>query len=1161
MAYSLKLAGLTAQVDAVDLPDYEPHGLFMRHALELFNIPCSGLVVAMHGTLNKALEHVWHPAQPDCESLNEVSQINALRYRASDHRYALSKAYADNWEEKGGFAPQLVDPRQFVDRTVPAKPRKNWRAPPPRLIFAGRMERRKGPDLAIDLAWCLPKGSFSELLFIGPDHIDQGLGRATDNLRAIAKERNVRVRFQGPMSQADLFRLFEERSVLLLPSRYDTFNLVALEAFLRGCPVFVSDQTGFAQWLCETYPDLGQYVLNYSCSRSGVTDVARVLQNYDMERGQLVSSLKKHSPNWPSEPLDDLYTLNTPAFDTKARHELNDIFADLLHLLIVNFTSLDGEEATRDSVSAIVADLKSRAARPDLAPAHPPEERELGDISGEELLAKSPLFDQNAYCKAHPLVNFDVTSPIAHYIQNANRTGANPSSFFETTDYLSANPDVQIHKVNPLEHYLRHGYKEDRTVHPFFDEAWYRQSVMELEAAAQPPLEHLLAKRNQPELTGHPLFVRSWYAKQCADAGITVRGSFYVHYLEHGRKILLSPHPLFDAKWYSEINPDILMNGADPWHHFLTIGRVEGRRPHMLFDRFDLGKAADPNGFVLALFQTVADIFKEHEDNTSLREAIALLSKRPMSELLDNALQIAGACNKVPDSEFSAYLARHGENTPEEIRQKLKFYCDLLIPMQCGRAVTLRQMARLARGCGEDLLAVTYLLRVLRLNGHDRYGDLPYVLTVLREKGFEVEADAAYAMFDDRLAARDRTRAFLDDQKKQQMTKDHSPAAVVDKRCSMQKDPTVSVIVSMYNAETKLPTLLDNLALQTLAQVQKMEIVLVDSNSPAQERKVFERYAQTSDIPMVYVRSEERETIQKAWNRGITFAKGKYLCFLGCDEGIHPNCLTELSDYLNKNKSIDWVTANSIVTDVDEGGCFVKDVMTYDRTGYFHEITRFDTCYMNYVGGLYRKSIHDRFGYYDERFRGAGDTEFKMRLMRHLRSAALPKLLGVFNNYPEERTTQSPMAEIEDLRAWYIHRTTGGMDYGFNGKSEVELEAFFKQTLANRKSFCKHTSSDIELAYSIAVHWSSRQGSCPKAQKALHSASRLLKLLRKLDCEQPVHSSDMRWFKTGFEAGLRLALYAQEDTQTFGLGSVPPYLPWADNRSEQHAFPWYPAGA
>ena len=43
---------------------------------------------------------------------------------------------------------------------------------------------------------------------------------------------------------------------------------------------------------------------------------------------------------------------------------------------------------------------------------------------------------------------------------------------------------------------------------------------------------------------------------------------------------------------------------------------------------------------------------------------------------------------------------------------------------------------------------------------------------------------------------------------------------------------------------------------------------------------------------------------------------------------------------------------------------YKNDVMKHVRDDAKKELTYLETCYTYWVGGMYRKSIHERFGYY-----------------------------------------------------------------------------------------------------------------------------------------------------------------------------------------------------
>ena len=142
--------------------------------------------------------------------------------------------------------------------------------------------------------------------------------------------------------------------------------------------------------------------------------------------------------------------------------------------------------------------------------------------------------------------------------------------------------------------------------------------------------------------------------------------------------------------------------------------------------------------------------------------------------------------------------------------------------------------------------------------------------------------------------------------------------------------------------------------------------------------------------------------------------------------------------------------------------------MSYHRSPY-HRFSYLNDCtYINYVGGLYRRAIHHRFGWYDGSFKGAGDTEFKCRVFPFIQTAALPKTLGFYFDFPAERVTNSANIEIEDLRAWYLFRTPGGADYLMQGKDASAWEQLFWSALAGRRCWTG-AKADCDLSFAVNV--------------------------------------------------------------------------------------------
>ncbi len=492
------------------------------------------------------------------------------------------------------------------------------------------------------------------------------------------------------------------------------------------------------------------------------------------------------------------------------------------------------------------------------------------------------------------------------------------------------------------------------------------------------------------------------------------------------------------------------------------------------------------------------------------------------------------------------------EHDVDQIQKKVNLYCEIARVTRLDRVRIFRELGRLERLLGNKMTACVYSIRAMRLAGEDTFHDLPWVCRTLQEAGFSREAAAIDAMYGEHSLRNVRCAELLEE---------------ANKRCMNAPDPCefeifddrrgngfvkVAVITSLYNAAAKLGTFLQALQCQTLNRAGYLEVILIDSGSPTNEYDVLKNVELAYPIRWLYVRTSNRETIQTAWNRAIGLARADHLTFLGVDETVIPTALEELSAHLDADVELDWIQADSLITEVDANGLLANDVMKYDRDGYTPNHVYLETCYLSWVGAMYRRSIHDRFGYYDGTFSAAGDTEFKNRVLSHLKTKHLPKTLGVFLNYPEERTTASPRAEIEDIRAWYLHRTSAGIERAFANKNSAELERILILSLQYRKSYCGHQSSDVEYAQNTIEVLKKRD---PRsAMLSLEdSIKNLLYYYRALDylpdCDKRRAEKIVKRINGIIDA-------IQRQHRTSGRLPSADYSIMNDNRHEQHHFIW-----
>ena len=170
----------------------------------------------------------------------------ALLARESDAVIAVSAAERDTIVNRLGAAPSRVvvvhpgvDSTLFFPLEAPAA------AHPGYVVVAARLEPLKGLDLAIAALAALPAADRPDLVIAGGP--TTGHESYPAELRTLAEQAGITVRFVGPQSRTDLAALLRGARMLLVPSHSETFGLVALEAAASGIPVVAMRSGGLVE--------------------------------------------------------------------------------------------------------------------------------------------------------------------------------------------------------------------------------------------------------------------------------------------------------------------------------------------------------------------------------------------------------------------------------------------------------------------------------------------------------------------------------------------------------------------------------------------------------------------------------------------------------------------------------------------------------------------------------------------------------------------------------------------------------------------------------------------------------------------------------------------------------------------------------------------------
>jgi hypothetical protein len=112
------------------------------------------------------------------------------------------------------------------------------------VLFVGRLEKRKGPDLLIRAApYILKELKNVNFVFVGEDYgFKDFLVKEAREVGCLEK-----LFFVGKVSEADLVNFYASCDVLVAPSRYESFGLMVGEAMSMAKPVIATNIGGFKE--------------------------------------------------------------------------------------------------------------------------------------------------------------------------------------------------------------------------------------------------------------------------------------------------------------------------------------------------------------------------------------------------------------------------------------------------------------------------------------------------------------------------------------------------------------------------------------------------------------------------------------------------------------------------------------------------------------------------------------------------------------------------------------------------------------------------------------------------------------------------------------------------------------------------------------------------
>jgi len=220
-----------------------------------------------------------------------------------------------------------------------------------------------------------------------------------------------------------------------------------------------------------------------------------------------------------------------------------------------------------------------------------------------------------------------------------------------------------------------------------------------------------------------------------------------------------------------------------------------------------------------------------------------------------------------------------------------------------------------------------------------------------------------------------------------------------------KKNIKISVLTSLYRCENFLGAYLETL--YNIEDKEQIEVLLLHNEPLESEMEIIRRY-----LPkMNYVRHiviPERETLYRTWNRGIKLSLGEYITVWNVDDVRFPDSILQQAEALDKNPDAViaygdiWVSKNYGV----KGDFCTNSPLNNSKKDFFRQYHI--SCFQ-----MWRKTIHQTVGYYDEQLRCVADFDFQVRAAIHFPFVKTTAPLGIYLEDQPHKLSANGLQDFE----------------------------------------------------------------------------------------------------------------------------------------------------
>lgn len=167
------------------------------------------------------------------------------------------------------------------------------------------------------------------------------------------------------------------------------------------------------------------------------------------------------------------------------------------------------------------------------------------------------------------------------------------------------------------------------------------------------------------------------------------------------------------------------------------------------------------------------------------------------------------------------------------------------------------------------------------------------------------------------------------------------------------------------------------------------EFIIVDDGSSDSTGEIIENFSKKDDR-ILTISNEENIGLTKSLNKAITLSTGTYIARMDADDISLPERLQKQVEFLGSNPACGMIGSWAEIIDVDS-----KRITDYKYPTKSEELKKVLINYNPFVHSsiVFRKSIFEAVGLYDEDWRYAQDYELFFRIAEKYEIANVPEIL------------------------------------------------------------------------------------------------------------------------------------------------------------------------